>query len=292
MTLAAPYSYDLRQKVMQAIDNGMKKSEAARVFSLSRNTIDLWLKRRETTGEFEAKAGYQRGSRHKITDWDSFREFAKENGELTQADMAQAWTGEISRHAIGRGLKTINFTRKKKTYGYKERDEQLRQQFRSDLQQKDPETLVYVDESGIDNRDTYDYGWNEKGKRFFAFKEGKRSLRVSIIAALHQEKLLAPLTFEGSCNRQVFEKWLAEQLLPTLSPGQTIILDNATFHKADKIKELIQNAKCELKYLPPYSPDLNEIEHQWFPIKNRVRKMTPSSESFREKVDLAVAASS
>jgi transposase len=52
---------------------------------------------------------------------------------------------------------------------------------------------------------------------------------------------------------------------------------------------LIENADCELKYLPPYSPDLNEIEHQWFPIKNTVRKMANSSESFRERVDKAIA---
>ena len=109
--------------------------------------------------------------------------------------------------------------------------------------------------------------------RFLAIKEGKRSVRVSIIAALHLEKLLAPLTFEGYCNRQVFEKWLEERLLPVLLPGEIIILDNATFQKSEKIRELIEKAKCELKYLPHYSPDLNEIEHQWFPIKNRVIKM-------------------
>ncbi len=113
-----------------------------------------------------------------------------------------------------------------------------------------------------------------------------------MIAALSQKKLIAPLSFEGSCNRQVFEKWLEEMLIPLLKPGQTIILDNATFHKSEKIRNLIENAECELKYLPPYSPDFNEIEHQWFPIKNRVRKMAYSSESFRERVDKAIADSS
>ncbi len=74
--MATHYSYDLRQRMIQAIDNGMKKSEASRVFDLSRNTIDLWLKRRETTGEFQAHTGYQKRSKHKITNWNSFREFA------------------------------------------------------------------------------------------------------------------------------------------------------------------------------------------------------------------------
>lgn len=100
--------------MIEAIDKGMKKSEASRVFNLSRNTIDLWLKRKETRGEFRAKQGYQKGSRHQITDRDKFRAFVKENGGLTQAEMAQAWGGGISRYTIGRGLKKMGMTRKKR----------------------------------------------------------------------------------------------------------------------------------------------------------------------------------
>jgi hypothetical protein len=60
------------------------------------------------------------------------------------------------------------------------------------------------------------------GQRFHALKAGKRSIRVSIIGALRQKQLIAPLTFVGSCNYQVFEKWLEEMLLPNLLPGQTL----------------------------------------------------------------------
>jgi len=176
----------------------------------------------------------------------------------------------------------------KKTYGYRERDEEKRQGFIVKISQKKSEERVYIDESGIDNRDEYGYGWNEKGQRFPALKSGKRSIRVSIISGLCQGKLIAPFTFEGACNRSFFEQWLSEKLLPHLKPGQTVILDNATFHKSEKIRELIALAKCELEYLPPYSPDLNEIEHYWFPIKNRVRKSVGTIEDFRERVDTSV----
>lgn len=77
-----------------------------------------------------------------------------------------------------------------------------------------------------------------------------------------------------------------------LKPGQSLILDNATFHKSDKIRELIESAKCELEYLPPYSPDLNEIEQNLFPIKNRVRKSQGTIEDFRERVDTSVRVAS
>lgn len=111
---------------------------------------------------------------------------------------------------------------------------------------------------------------------------------MSIMSGLCQGSLVAPLTFEGACNRMVFEKWLEQMLIPALKPGQTVILDNATFHKSEKISQLIRESGCQLQYLPPYSPDLNEIEHYWFPIKNRVRKTEGTIEDFRERVDKAV----
>ena len=169
----------------------------------------------------------------------------------------------------------------KKTYGYRERDEDKRKKFLAKIRDKRPEQLVYIDESGMDNREDYGYGWNELGKRYYDLKSGKRSLRISIISGLCEGKLVAPLTFEGSCNRVVFEKWLGEKLLPQLKTGQLVILDNASFHKSQKVRELIESVNCELEYLPPYSPDLNEIEHYWFPIKNRVRKSEGTIENFR-----------
>lgn len=112
--MPTPYSYDLRQKLLAALDSGMSKSEASRVFTLSRNTIDLWLKRREETGDVQAKQGYQQGSRQKITDWEQFRQFIWMHGSKTQAEMAQIWEGDISRRTVGRALHKIGFTRKKR----------------------------------------------------------------------------------------------------------------------------------------------------------------------------------
>ena len=86
----------------------------------------------------------------------------------------------------------------------------------------------------------------------------------------------------------MFEKWLSEKLLTQLEPGKVLILDNATFHKGERIRELVESAGCQLEYLPPYSSDLNKIEHCWFPIKNRVRKLKGSIDDFRERVDYAV----
>ncbi len=80
-----PYSYDLRQKVIQAIElDGLKKNEVSQLFNISRNTIDLWLKRQAETGDFQALPNQPPGNGHKITDWEKFREFALSHGDKTR----------------------------------------------------------------------------------------------------------------------------------------------------------------------------------------------------------------
>ena len=111
--MPASYSYDLRTKVINAIDDGMGKTQASRLFQISRNTIELWLKKREKTGDYRAEVGYQQGYKSKISDLEKFREFAKANGNLTQKEMAEKWSGQVSDRTIGKALKKIGYTRKK-----------------------------------------------------------------------------------------------------------------------------------------------------------------------------------
>ena len=108
-----PYNYDLRTKVINAIDEGMSKTEASRVFQISRNTINLWFKKREQTGDYQGEAGYQKGYNSKITDLEKFAEFVQVHGSLTQKEMAEKWMEKISDHTIGKALKKLNYTRKK-----------------------------------------------------------------------------------------------------------------------------------------------------------------------------------
>lgn len=146
---------------------------------------------------------------------------------------------------------------------------------------------MYVDEAGIDNREEYPYGYCEIGQRFHAFKSGKRTERVSWIAALKQGQLFAPMTNACSCNRALFEMWLEECLLPKLQTGDVIVIDNATFHRSQAIEEIVAVAGCEVWYLPTYSPDFNKIEHWWFVLKNWMRQRWEEFDNFRDCVDAA-----
>lgn len=142
----------------------------------------------------------------------------------------------------------------------------------------------------MNSQQQYDYGWNQKGERFYSLKSGKRQERINIIAALCNGNLIAPFTVDGSCNRIVFEMWLENVLLPTLQPGQLVIMDNAAFHKGGRIQQLIEEAGCQLLYLPPYSPDLNPIEKCWSWLKSRIRHQLKRFDCLRDAIESVLQA--
>jgi transposase len=116
--MAKAYSYDFRQKVMQAIElDGLKKSEASELFNISRNTINLWCQRKAETGDVQVKPRSACSPKRKVTNWDKFRAFAKEHEDKTQEEMAQVWPGDISSRTISRALQRLGLTRKKRRMG-------------------------------------------------------------------------------------------------------------------------------------------------------------------------------
>jgi len=177
---------------------------------------------------------------------------------------------------------------KKKTYRYKECDEKKRARFLKKLV-KIPEHLrVWVDETGINDNESYAYGRSPKGERCFATRPGNRSTRISIIAALLMGKLLAPFWFTGMCSSSIFNEWFKTILLPELPEGATVILDNARFHKSKKLRRIVRGAGIKLLFLPPYSPKDNLIEHEWFPIKNTARKILQTFHDITAAVETAL----
>ena len=131
------------------------------------------------------------------------------------------------------------------------------------------ETLVWIDETGLDEALQREYGYALAGK-----VSSKRFVeRHSVIAGLSGGKALAPWGFNGYCDTEVVLTWVKPVLAPELKPGLTVIMDNASFHKAPAIRQAIEAAGCQLLFLPPYSPDLNPIEKFWAKVKAWLRKM-------------------
>ena len=112
--MPSPYSYDLRQKALSAIEQGHSIVEVSGLLGIGQSTLFAWRKRLRDNGSLAARQGYQTGHSHIITDWEKFRAFANPHGDKTQAHMAQLWDAPIGEDTIGRALKRIGVTRKKR----------------------------------------------------------------------------------------------------------------------------------------------------------------------------------
>jgi transposase len=111
--MAAPYSVDLRERVLAALDEKkLKRYEIAGQFKVDLKTIYNWDRLRTNTGKIEAKSGYQKGHSHKITDTEKFKSFIAENPNSSLKELSRKW-GNVSSTTIGVKLHEIGFTVKK-----------------------------------------------------------------------------------------------------------------------------------------------------------------------------------
>lgn len=134
------------------------------------------------------------------------------------------------------------------------------------------EDLVFIDESGANLALTRLYARSPKGKRAFGSVPKNWGENVTILGALCSRGMLASMYLPGSCDQQVFLKYLEEVLLPELWPGAVVVLDNLSVHKSPRVEELLASRGVQVIYLPPYSPDLNPIEKAWSKLKSFLRK--------------------
>lgn len=125
------------------------------------------------------------------------------------------------------------------------------------------------------------------GERAYTQVPRNRGANTSFIAALSLNGLQAAMTLQGSVDGLAFETYVEQLLLPTLVPGQIVIMDNHRIHKGDKIAEMLAAQGCSHLFLPPYSPDLNPIEEALSKIKTFVKQCQARA---RSTLDQAIPA--
>ncbi len=155
-----------------------------------------------------------------------------------------------------------------------ERDEFLRAAWRVMVAgELDARQLVFVDEMGTNISLSPLYAWAPRGERAHLSVPRNRGANTTLLSSMSSEGMGACLAVVGSTTAAVFEAYVEQVLVPTLKPGQVVILDNLSAHKGEKVRELIESQGCELIYLPAYSsPDFNPIEHAFSKIKAIVRR--------------------
>jgi transposase len=135
----------------------------------------------------------------------------------------------------------------------------------------DPTMLVFIDETSTTRALTRRYARAPRGQRARGSAPRNYGQPTTLIAALGPTGLGAAMTLEGAANTAAFTAYVRELLCPTLQPGQWVILDNVSFHRADAVRDLIEAAGCRMLFLPPYSPDFSPIEHAFSKLKALLR---------------------
>ena len=147
-----------------------------------------------------------------------------------------------------------------------------RAQWRKYQGRVDPKRLVFIDETWAKTNMTRLRGWAPRGRKLLAKVPQGLWRTLTFLAALRHDRIEAPCVIDGPINSESFLAYVEQLLVPTLKPGDIVIIDNLGSHKGKAVRRVIRAAGAKLFFLPPYSPDLNPIEQVFAKLKTLLRK--------------------
>ena len=272
------YDAEFRGEVLAACDT----TEERRVIALRFNVSESWLRRiqqqRRETGQVAPKKAAPRQPKwHAWAGWLIAKIAARPDIYLRelQAELKRESGEEACLGTICAACRALERSRKKKTLIASERDRadvvEQRAAWRASQELIDPAKIVFIDETWAKTNMTRTYGRSELGTRVVEKTPCGRWQTTTFLGALRAEGFIAPLTVEGSINGELFRAWVEQHLVPVLKTGDIVVMDNLSSHKVAGIRQAIEAAGAELRYLPPYSPDLNPIELAFSKFKKLLR---------------------
>jgi transposase len=137
------------------------------------------------------------------------------------------------------------------------------------------ERLVFIDETWTKTNMAPLRGWAPRGRRLKAKVPHGRWKTMTFLAALRHDRIDAPWLLDGPIDGDSFQSYVDNALVPTLAPGDIVIMDNLSSHKGKAVRKSIRDAGAKLLFLPKYSPDLNPIEQVFSKLKHLLRKAAP-----------------
>ena len=147
-----------------------------------------------------------------------------------------------------------------------------REAWRQEQSGFDPARLVFIDETWASTNMARRHGRCPRGERLQVGVPHGHWKTTTFVGALTLRGFIAPWVLNGPINRDAFETYVGKVLVPELRKGDIVVMDNLSSHKGSKVRNLIEAAGAQLRYLPPYSPDLNPIENAFSKLKALLRK--------------------
>ena len=187
------------------------------------------------------------------------------------------------------GVEADEFSTEKKSLHATERDteaNQIRlQAFLEKISATPPDSLIYLDESGVTTSMTRRYARGLGGARIHESTPDGNWKILTILGAMSMRGMIATMTIEEPTDADIFLAYLDHVVCPALKSGDVVVMDNLSSHKVQGVRESIAATGAELLYLPPYSPDLNPIEKAWSKLKGLLRATQARS---KEALDEAI----
>ena len=271
------YSYDLRRRILRAVDQGMPRAEIGKTFAVSRSTIKRYLRLRSETGDVKPKAIPGRPSKKGAALQARLLPQLETHPDATLVEHCQFWEATydipVSSSTMSRAIKRLTWTRKKKTIRASEQNEADRAAWREQAKTLDASKLVFIDECGSNIALTRVYARSPKGKRVYGAVPRNRRANMTLLAALSLQGMGEAFILEGSADAAGFELYIEHILAPSLQAGQIVILDNLSTHMGEKVRRAIEARGCQLLFLPSYSPDLSPIEEAFSKLKAFLRRV-------------------
>ncbi|MER9791705.1 IS630 family transposase [Mesorhizobium sp. M0213] len=271
-------SGDLRSRVLKASDEGMSARQAAARFGVGVSSAIRWIARAKI-GELAPRPQ----GRRRASSLDAHEAFIvgliEERKDITLNEMVERLVTEqsvrISRSALSAWLRGHGWTFKKKSAHALEQDrpdvlKRRREWFDGQLD-LDPAKLVFIDETGLSTKMARLRGRAPRGERCRAGVPHGHWKTTTFTGALRLTGMTAPFVYDGAMNGNVFLAYVEQVLVPTLSEGDVVVMDNLPAHKAAGVRDAIEAAGASLLYLPPYSPDFNPIENAFAKLKALLR---------------------
>ena len=142
-----------------------------------------------------------------------------------------------------------------------------RERWRRHQSRLDPRRLVFIDETWAKTNMTRTHGRCPRGRRLVAKVPHGHWKTLTFLAALRCDRIDAPFVLDGPINGAWFRAYVEQVLIPTLHPGDVVIMDNLDSQRGKAVRQAIRKAGAHLIFLPPYSPDLNPIEQVFAKLK-------------------------
>jgi transposase len=246
----------------------------AEALFVSISYVSKVLGRRNSTGETAARPQRCHVPRKLAGQFTAIQERMEARPDATIAEL-RAWLLETHKVSasptlIGETQAHLNLTLKKTLHAAEQKRPDVvkaRTEWRENQPSLNPQKLIFLDETWTKTNMVRLYGRSKRGTRLIDTSPHGHWKTSTFIAGLREDGLVAPAVFDGAINGDLFLAYVEQVLVPALTPDDIVVMDNLSSHKKPAVRQAIEAAGASVRFLPPYSPDLNPIEQVFAKLK-------------------------